>query len=383
MTSSHANALETETQDGHADSNITPGLTVDLRTERSLLTYLVQTCIKPFRPRLVRPKKYRDAGSPQLSPPRKARKRCDVKERKVDGIFVYDLVAKEKLADRADRPSRNIVRRIYYFAGGGWRMPPSNDHWALGAEIACRIPNTTFTLISIPLAPSNPASVSFPQIAKTYDTLITESFDKGEQVTIAGDSSGGNIALCLTAWSLEGPEHGGLRKSVRAPAAVLAICPTTDLRHDDPSIKDIAKLDPILTFDSIFDTARAWCAATKPDPDASDTKMLTTPNPEKKDDLDHTDYHLNWGPDDPRVSPIRADLAPLVEHGIKIHGITAGYDVLGPEAVVFREKCKSSGIQGEWLEWQKQMHCFPLAFKYGLRESREAVNWMADVLSRI
>ena len=63
--------------------------------------------------------------------------------------------------------------------------------------------------------------------------------------------------------------------------------------------------------------------------------------------------------------------------------MTGGYDILTPDGLLFRDRLVEAGVGGSWLHWEKQMHVFPLAWRYGLRESREAKDWCVDVLRKI
>ncbi|KAJ3540226.1 hypothetical protein NM208_g5154 [Fusarium decemcellulare] len=341
-------------------------LTVHHRNERYFTTRVLQTILKPFKPALVKAGKLSSSDPTRLDAPKAARKRCDVAERKVAGLWVYDLVSKQPNQE-ADASKDQHGRRMIYFAGGGWQMPPSSQHWSLCAELVHRLPDLKVTIVSIPLAPKYPVSVAFPEIELAYCTMLRDSAQAGEPVIVAGDSSGGNIALCMALWTLKVQNE----RDVKPPAAILAISPSTDLRHEHPDIKPTDKLDPILTFSSIQSTAKAWC----PCP-AFETPENSEPEAKANVNLER----LDWSFEDPRVSPIKADLSLLTRHQVKLHGVTGSYDVLGPEAVVFRDKCKEEGVEGEWLEWEGQMHCFPLAFRYGLRESKEAMDWIVDVL---
>lgn len=228
------------------------------------------------------------------------------------------------------------------------------------ARLATHLHGTIVTLISYPLAPDNPVQVSLPQLKKLYHTLLRQSAEKDERVIIGGDSSGGNIALALTLWALEesDPDTG----VVDAPAAIMAISPSTDLRHEDPEIMTAGKYDPILTFPFIQSTSSAWSTGNL--------------------DVDQLANGTEWSFDDPRVSPILARMELLAQHQIQVHGVVGTYDVLAPEAVRFRDRCREVGVRGKWLHWDGQMHCFPLAFSYGLRESSEAADWIVAVLQQ-
>ncbi|KAK3115447.1 hypothetical protein LTR53_005199 [Teratosphaeriaceae sp. CCFEE 6253] len=95
-----------------------------------------------------------------------------------------------------------------------------------------------------------------------------------------------------------------------------------------PDIRTVAKHDPILRIPFINGTAKKWRG--------------------------------EWDATDLRISPLYADFTPLARQGIKVHGVVGGYNILGPDANLFREKCNAAGVHGEWLEWDKQMHVFPL-----------------------
>ncbi|RBQ98259.1 hypothetical protein FVER53590_10697 [Fusarium verticillioides] len=336
---------------------------VDERSGRSWPTKILHNVIQPIKPKLVEIGKVSSADPTRCKPSRGARKRCNVRENKVEGIWTYDMTPKT-----SDGEKRSYARRILYFAGGGWQAPPSGQHWTFCGEMINRLQDTRLTLVSYPLAPKDPVQDAFPAICKTYNVLLKESSDLGERVIVAGDSSGGNIALCLVTWTMR---HQDVQ-SVRPPSAILAITATTDLRHNHPDIKKVDKVDPILSESSINETAGAWA------PGHSDVNQQNGTNTESTD----RNEKLDWSADDPRVSPIHADLGVCIRNNVKIHGITASHDVLGPEAVEFRERCRTEGVDGEWLSWGDQMHCFPLAYKYGLKESKEGLEWIIDVLKK-
>jgi acetyl esterase/lipase len=55
---------------------------------------------------------------------------------------------------------------------------------------------------------------------------------------------------------------------------------------------------------------------------------------------------------------------------------------VAPDGVIFRNRCSEHKVPGEWLHWEKQMHCFVLTLPYGLREAKEGVDWIIDVLRK-
>jgi len=164
-------------------------------------------------------------------------------------------------------------------------------------------------------------------------------------VWFVGDSSGGNVVLCLTL--------DALMTNIEAPHpdSLMVISPAVDLaqKQSTGSLAATEKNDPIMTVKFINGTAKAWTS----DSDASS----------------------------PWISPINADVNVLAKAGVKLYGITGGYDVLTPDALLFRDQCEEAGVQGEWLDWDQQMHCFPLAWIYGLPESVQAEDWILEKLT--
>ncbi|RGP73202.1 hypothetical protein FLONG3_6518 [Fusarium longipes] len=361
-------AYSSDYQDQDSDFSSDDGqdFHVDERSGRSWPTKMLHTMIKPIKPKLVEIGQVSSSDPTRCKPSRGARRRCDVEERRVEGMWTYDMTPKAS----SDEPRKGYVRRILYFAGGGWQAPATGQHWTFCAEIVRRLQDTKLTIISYPLAPKDPVQDSFPAIVKTYKVLLREASELGERVIVAGDSSGGNISLALVTWTLRDQDV----QVIRPPSAILAINATTDLSHQNPDIKEVDKVDPILSEEAINDTAGKWA------PGASNSDQQHNSHESMPDS--HTDERLDWSVQDPRVSPIRADLSVCVKNHVKIHGITASHDVLGPEAVEFREKCRREGVDGEWLSWKEQMHCFPLAYKYGLKESKEGLEWILDVIKR-
>ncbi|CAI6289971.1 unnamed protein product [Periconia digitata] len=339
-------------------------LNLTTRRERSLYTYIIHSVIRPFRSHLGRPKSHQPKGSITLKPNLYTKRKCNITHRTVCDINVYDLVPK------TPTPTQTHSRKshLYYFCGGGWQSPPSSQHWQLCVRMARDLPAMTVSLVSYPLAPKNAAPTAFPWLLRFYRAILRAADDMGEKVILAGDSSGANIILCLTLEALredslshplssDDPEKANtgedkqevdLTSKPSHPIALLATCPSTDLTRANPSIKKLAPLDPILTPDFVNSTAKAWAG--------------------------------EWDASDPRLSPLNADISLLAKSGIAVHGITGGHDILSPDGVLLREKCKEVGVRGEWLHWEKQMHCFVLTAGYGVPEAKEAIDWAMKVL---
>ncbi|KAI4838614.1 alpha/beta-hydrolase, partial [Aureobasidium sp. EXF-8845] len=283
---------------------------ISTRSDKSTPIALLQTIIKPFRPHLVKPKKEFPAGSPYLDVHKSAKKRCDVTERQVEGIWLFEMQPKTPSLTKGE--SVGEKRNIIYFAGGGWQMPPSPEHWKLCAELCHRVPNTVVTIVSYPLAPNSPAKESMPMLERLYPHLfpVIEAEKATTEIIFAGDSAGGNVALGLVIKVL----------SSVPSAPLLVVSPAVDLRKQpvasSPFEKDLKatdKTDALLGIPFTNGTAENWSRGA--DPEA------------------------------PWISPVLADVAVFRERGVAIYGITAGADVLAPPAKHFAELCKEQGVK--------------------------------------
>ncbi|QIX01775.1 hypothetical protein AMS68_007292 [Peltaster fructicola] len=314
---------------------------VEYRSGRSVPMFLLQKFLRPIKSQLLKAGKTVEEESPEIKIPDRARKRCHVAQRRVDGILIYDFTP------RAPKPSEHSdkQKRVLYLAGGGWQLPASSQHVFLCADLVEQMPNTTLSLISYPLAPNYPAAKSLPRLEEILLQLYEDAAQADETVALVGDSAGGNIVLALPLYMLSKDTNAPL------PKAIMALSPSTDLRRQNPMMPAVGKHDPLLTIPFIKMTAEKW-----------------------RGQLDAFD---------PRVSPLAADLQPLADRDVHVHGITGTYDVLCPDATSFRNRLAEAGVKGKWLEWDKQMHVWVLTERYGLREAREGLEWIAHILNEI
>lgn len=328
----------------HYSAQDGPSIKVTERDDRSTLMSVLVHLVRLFRKQLNASEPKHEDGSIRLHPPKARLRPCTASHRTVCDVHIYDIVP-PKL------PTKTPMKRIYYIAGGSWQMVPSGQHWWVCAQLAEVLPDTIISLISVPLAPNNTASSSFPWCLRLYRDLMRMADHAGERVTFMGDSSGANIILCVVMEALrQEAENPEIERTPR-PVSLMTICPSTDMTRSNPDIEKLRKFDPLLSPEIIKATARAWYA----------------------DDVD---------PADRIVTPLNADFSLLAKSGIKVHGVTAGYDVLSPDGVIFRNKCSEFGIKGEWLHWEKQMHCFVLTAPYRLSEGKQGFYWVVDVIKR-
>ena len=305
-------------------------------------TRMTEILLRLASPIITREKKPLPSGSPKLTPPSSIKASCDVREHQVEDVWLYELQARGHGQPSQRRHSVNDSRHIYCFAGSSFRQPPSPDHWKMYAHLAKELSDCTVTIISPPLAPNSPAPTAFPQLERLLQSLLRKHEAANQSVTFLGDSSGGCLVLALILSVLRDPTMPG-------PRSIFLICPSVDHSHTNPAIKQLERKDPLLSLSQELKTSKDWAG--------------------------------EWSLTDPRISPLYADLTVLKARDINVHGVTAGHDLLTPDALLFRDKLSQLGVVGQWLEWDKQIHCFPLTFSYGIREGVAGMRWIVDVLT--
>ncbi|EHY59664.1 hypothetical protein HRR83_001062 [Exophiala dermatitidis] len=402
---------------------------ITTRTDLSLLYRLLRLAIRPLRPRLVSPPKTPfPPGSIRLFEENdhgmKRKWGCNVVESRREGVWEYTFcpdfdesqsrsrpqsqsktIWNENQDEKRDHrcPLEKSYRRhqVYYFAGGGFQAPPSGEHWLFLAQLAKECGEHSeieigITLVSYPLAPSSPAADSLPMMRTWLTSVLDEARLSGDTVSLAGDSSGGNIALSLGFWAVEHYKEdetnlkssGAVDKGTAFPLrSVLCISPPVDMRNTNPAISECDKVDPVLTMGLTERIAREWTAA---DSSRENTAKKISYSSESSSSASSRDVEpapcVPFSSEDPSTSPLlnpESAFRALKERGVSVHGVIGTHDVLAPDALEFLRRCESQGINGRWLVWEGQMHCFPLAGGYqklGLREGRVGRQFVLDLL---
>jgi acetyl esterase/lipase len=303
------------------------------------------------------------AGSPRLEVPHFLRKNHGIKVsvRKVGQVYVYNVrsataagVRNPHHNDTSLKLSVDTRVRILVIPGGGFRSKPTKAHWRLCEHLATTFPYDMVTLISPPLAPKSTAPEVFPILLETYKMLAREATGIGEHVALVGDSSGGNLALSIAIAALGESER--VFKDY-GPMHIVLISPLVDLsppsssspeKSPTPSPSTPPK-DPILSPSTLSTIAQS--------------------------------YTGTWALSDPRVSPINADLTLLRQAGTRLHVIAGSYDTGYLAVVQLKEMCERTGVRGDWLLWERQVHCFPLVgWGWGVKEGVEGRGWVVDRL---
>lgn len=368
---------------------------IERRTDLSLLYRLLRSLIRPLRPRLVSFNKTWPEGSPRLSKRPSSHYGVRITERKLQvasspehplpqadpasnaqDLWLYDFDVPRSQNDMLGAGAKKEIRKtIYYFAGGGFQAPASGEHWKLCARLAkeLSVEGTSVVLVSYPLSPNSPAKDSLPLLRAWLRLALNaanENSRANESVILMGDSAGGNVVISLAFWwaeqlaglkrQLEGKDmklevaRASELESLQRLRTVIVMSPPCDFRNINEQIEEADRSDPVLTRDLTNGAAAVWVK----------------------------DWPANDGKDpkgDPTLSPnLQTPEAwkMLRESALSMHGTFGTADVLSPDCEVFMQRCQKEAINGIWLVWEGQMHCFPLTVCYGLMEGKEGFQWL-------
>jgi len=130
---------------------------------------------------------------------------------------------------------------IFYCHGGGYSTGGSLYARTLTSKLAAA---TSMDVLSFDyrLAPEHPAPAALTDALKVWDYLMLLGYG-ARDVILAGDSAGGNLALCLT---MKLKEQNRL-----LPRGIVLMSPWTDLYSKGISYRERKDLDPILTEEYI------------------------------------------------------------------------------------------------------------------------------------
>ena len=137
---------------------------------------------------------------------------------------------------------------ILYAHGGGYISGGLGYARVLAAKMAAA---TGLTVISFEyrLAPEYPYPAALTDTSDVWD-FLTKDLYRPDHVFIAGDSAGGNLALCLT--------QKFIKEGLPLPFGLLLFSPWTDMTGTAGSYESNAAQDPVLSKQYIMDAAKAY-----------------------------------------------------------------------------------------------------------------------------
>jgi acetyl esterase/lipase len=235
------------------------------------------------------------------APTRAARRRTAVRTRSVVG---FDVHAVTRPDPRPDLPV------VVYLHGGAYVNELAPQHWSLVARLASELDVEVWVPV-YGLAPEHTATEAHALVGALLDAL----YDGGRPCWLAGDSAGGGLALAAAQLAV-----GRGRSTVRG---MTLIAPWLDLAMRNPEVDALEPHDPWLARAALRPIADAW---------AGELSL-----------------------DDPRVSPLRGEVAglPPVDLWIGTRDITL------PDCRLLRDRL-SGTVELGYHELPGGIHVVPL-----------------------
>jgi acetyl esterase/lipase len=218
-------------------------------------------------------------------------------------------------------------RAVLYLHGGAYTMGSCTTHRALASRIAIAS-QTPALLPEFRLAPEYPFPAALEDGVAIYRWLIEQGISP-QKIVVAGDSSGGGLAIALTVLLRD--------KDVPLPAAITCLSPWADLELTGESLTTRAQVDPMCS-------------------------------------LEESQYHAVHyiGKHDaraPLLSPIYADL-----HGLPPILIQVGdREILLSDAIRLTQRARKDGVDAELEVWDGMWHVWHLFARY-VPEGQRAID---------
>ena len=223
---------------------------------------------------------------------------------------------------------------ILYLHGGAYALGSINTHREFVARLASAAGARCLAL-NYRLAPEHPYPAALEDGLAAFRWLQSQGYDPSH-IIIAGDSSGGGLALAMLLALRDAGEP--------LPAAAVCISPWTDLAATGASIKSKANVDPVLDPGSLERYAKYYAG---------------------EQDLTN-----------PLISPHYADLGGLPPILIQV----GSDEILLDDARRIAASAQEAGVAVTLEVWDEMFHVFQLVSI--LPEAKEAVQHIAEFVSQ-
>ncbi|AVM24013.1 alpha/beta hydrolase fold domain-containing protein [Bacillus pumilus] len=247
----------------------------------------------------------------------------EIKEQTLQGMQVFTL-------NDQTSPKQKV---ILYIHGGAWTNQPLNFHWWFMDQLAQSLDAKVVAPI-YPKVPHYNNQDTYPKLLHLYKDIL-KTVESANQLTIMGDSAGGNISLGLA--------HLLNMEGLTQPKDIVLLSACVDMSMSNPLMFEYAKKDPILGPEGMEVITKMWAA------DQSVT--------------------------DPLISPIYGDFKGLgkITHFIGTH------DMLYPDAIKLDENLTEQGIDISTFVYPEMLHVFVVM---PIPEAADALKKIIQVINR-
>jgi monoterpene epsilon-lactone hydrolase len=236
-------------------------------------------------------------------------------------------------------PGADAQRRTLYIHGGAFMMGSPKSHRTLTARFS-ELTGGAVLAIDYRLMPEHPRRAGIEDCRSAYRWLLEhgpEGVAPASAMFVAGDSAGGNLTLSLINWVRD--------QGLRAPDAAVALSPLTDATLSSPSVRANVHSDPMLG--PLFGP------------------MARVPQPLL--------LWFGWlqtriRPNDPVISPLRADLSRLPPVLLQASQVEMLFD----DSQRYVNRAQAAGSPVRLQAWNHMVHVWQI-FNPELTEAREAL----------
>ena len=222
---------------------------------------------------------------------------------------------------------------ILYIHGGAWTNQPLNLHWLFMDKMAQAL-NAKVIAPIYPKVPHFSYQDTYPKMLSLYKEILA-SIESSNQLTIIGDSAGGNIALGL----IQLLKRDGLPQ----PQDIILLSACVDMSLENPLIQEYEENDPMLASEGMEVITKIWAA----------DKALK----------------------DPIISPVYGDFQGVG----KITHFIGSHESLYPDAIQFDEKLTEQGVAINTFVYPKMNHVFVVM---PIPEAVDAQQKIINILSK-
>jgi acetyl esterase/lipase len=249
------------------------------------------------------------------------------------GFRVDELRTEEGLsfdvADRAGRPADAPATAVLYLHGGGYFFGSPKTHRQIIIAMAKVFGGPCYGL-DYRLAPEHPFPAAVEDAHHAYQWIAEQHPEA--RIVLAGDSAGGGLAI-VTAMHVR---DAGLR----APAAIVAFSPWTDLAVTGPSVWSNERRCAMFTPKGLQQGASIYLGGADPR--------------------------------DPRASPLYGDLSRLPPMLL----FASRHELLLDDTMRLAERARASGVEVDLVLRDSLPHVWPVFLRL-LPEGREAIQSVA------
>ena len=217
---------------------------------------------------------------------------------------------------------------ILYCHGGGY----TSGNLGYSRPLASKLSHTTgWETLSFEyrLAPEHPVPAAADDALAAWDYLMQLGYG-ARDITVAGDSAGGNMALVLC--------HRLKAAGRMLPGRLILMSPWTDMTASGTSYQERKELDPSITEDYIHAVRSAY---------AGDADV-----------------------EDPQLSPLFGDFTGFPPTLIQV----GSNEILYSDSAMLRQRMTAAGVVCRLEEWQDMWHVFQMS---NFKTANDAVDEIA------